>query len=229
MTRVRPPRTCWLPEVWLSWQKNLLTGHCPGNVRLSDLPTFWCWCEWDSTDWLRTRMGLLEIITDRLIFRSLELSLICYLSEALLVFSHSVMSDSLQPQGLQHARLSCPSPYPRPCSKSCPLSRWCHATISSSVVPFSSCLQFFRSLGTIKRKSLIADSTEVKVAQLCPSLCSPLDYTVHGILQARILEWVAFPFSRGSSQPRDRTQVSCIAGGFFTSWATREAQEHWSG
>ena len=52
----------------------------------------------------------------------------------------------------------------------------------------------------------------------------PMDYTVHGILQARILEWVAFPFSRGSSQPRDWTQVSHIAGGFFTSWATREAQ-----
>ena len=49
------------------------------------------------------------------------------------------------------------------------------------------------------------------------------DYNVHGILQARILEWVAFPFSRGSSQPRDRTQVSSIAGGFFTSWATRES------
>ena len=53
-----------------------------------------------------------------------------------------------------------------------------------------------------------------------------MDYTVHGILQARILEWVAFPFSRGSSQPRDRTQVSSIAGRFFTSWATREAQEY---
>ena len=53
------------------------------------------------------------------------------------------------------------------------------------------------------------------------------DYTVDGILQARILEWVAFPFSRGSSQPRDRTQVSCISGGFFTSWATREAQVQW--
>ena len=64
---------------------------------------------------------------------------------------------------------------------------------------------------------------KVKVAQLCPTLCYPTDYTVHGILQARILEWVAFSFSRGSSQPRDRTQVSCIAGGFFTSWATREA------
>ena len=139
------------------------------------------------------------------------------------------MSDSLGPHELQHARLPWPSPSPRPCSKSCPLSQWCHATISSSVVRFSSCLQFFRSLGTIKRKSLIVDSTEVKITQLCPTLCDPLDYTVHGILQVRILEWVAFPFSRGSSQPRDRTQVSCIAGGFFTSWATREAHEYWSG
>ena len=99
--------------------------------------------------------------------------------------------------------------------------------------------------------------------QSCPTLCDPTDYTVHGILQARILEWVAFPFSRGSSQPRDqprspalqadslpaappgkpkntgvgtypisrgsfwprnRTRVSCIAGGFFTNWAMREAQ-----
>ena len=57
---------------------------------------------------------------------------------------------------------------------------------------------------------------EVKVAQMCPTLCIPMDYTVHGILQARILEWVAFLFSRESSQPRDQTQVSRIAGRFFT-------------
>ena len=49
------------------------------------------------------------------------------------------------------------------------------------------------------------------------------------ILQARILEWVAMPSSRGSSQPKDQTQVSCIAGRFFINWATREAQEYWSG
>ena len=59
--------------------------------------------------------------------------------------------------------------------------------------------------------------------------CNPMDHTVHGILQAGILEWVAFPFSRGSSQPRDQIQVSRFAGGFFTSWATRGAQEDWSG
>ena len=56
----------------------------------------------------------------------------------------------------------------------------------------------------------------MKVAQSGLTLCNPMDYTVHGILQARILEWVASPFSRGSSQPRGRTQVSHIAGGFFT-------------
>ena len=58
---------------------------------------------------------------------------------------------------------------------------------------------------------------KVKVAQSFLTLCDPMDYIVHGILQARILEWVALPFSTGSSQPRDRTQVSCIAGEFFTS------------
>ena len=69
---------------------------------------------------------------------------------------------------------------------------------------------------------------KVKVSQLCLILCDPVDYAVCGILQVRILEWVAFPFSRGSSHPRDWTQVS-IAGRFFTSWVTREAQEYWSG
>ena len=73
--------------------------------------------------------------------------------------------------------------------------------------------------------------TKVKVKVLdtrsCPTLCDPLacslpGSSVHGILQARILEWVAIPFSRGPSQPRDWTQVSCIAGRFFTVWATRE-------
>ena len=64
---------------------------------------------------------------------------------------------------------------------------------------------------------------KVKVTQLYPTLCDPMDYTVHGILQARMLEWAAFPFSRGSFQPRDQTQVSSIAGRFFTSWVTREA------
>ena len=66
-------------------------------------------------------------------------------------------------------------------------------------------------------EGILGISVNVKVAQSYLTVCDPMDYTVHGILQALILEWVAFPFSRGSSQPRDRTQVSYIAGGFFTS------------
>ena len=57
----------------------------------------------------------------------------------------------------------------------------------------------------------------MKVVQSCPTLCDPMNYTVHGIFQTRILEWVAFPFSRGSFQPRDQIQVFCIVGRFFTS------------
>ena len=70
--------------------------------------------------------------------------------------------------------------------------------------------------------------SESEFAQSCPTLCDPMDCSlpgssVHGILQARVLEWVAISFSRGSSQPRDRTQVSRTAGRRFTIWATREA------
>ena len=63
-------------------------------------------------------------------------------------FSHSVVSDSLWPHGLQHASLPCPSPTPRAYLSSCPLSRWCHPIISSSVLSFSSCLQSFLELGS---------------------------------------------------------------------------------
>ena len=82
---------------------------------------------------------------------------------------------------------------------------------------------------TVEKKSGIMDlKVKVLVSQLCLTLCNPKDCSpsvssVHGTLQARILEWVTIPFSRGSSWPRHRTQVSWIAGGFPTIWATREA------
>ena len=73
--------------------------------------------------------------------------------------------------------------------------------------------------------------SESEVAQSCPTLWDPMDCSLpdsslHGILQARILEWVAISFSRGSSWPRDQTQVSCTAGRHFTLWATREAKTY---
>ena len=76
--------------------------------------------------------------------------------------------------------------------------------------------------------TILRVKVKMLVAQWCLTLCDPMDCSplgsfVHGILQARTLEWVAISFSRGSSQPRDRTLVSCIADRFFTVWATREA------
>ena len=73
------------------------------------------------------------------------------------------------------------------------------------------------------------EKMKVLVTQSCPTLCDPTESSlpgssVHGIFQLRILEWVAIPFSRGSSWPRDRTRVSCIAGRFFTVWATRSGK-----
>ena len=71
-------------------------------------------------------------------------------------FSHSVVSNYLRPHGLQHFRLHCPSLTPRDCSNSCPLSWWCHPTISSSVVPYSSCLQSFPASGSFPVSQLFA-------------------------------------------------------------------------
>ena len=91
-----------------------------------------------------------------------------------------------------------------------------------------------RSHRTLFVRTYVCLSAAAKSLQSCPTLCdhtdcSPPGSSVLGILQARILAWVAMLSSRGSSQLRDWTQVSHITGGFFTSWATREAQEYWSG
>ena len=74
---------------------------------------------------------------------------------------------------------------------------------------------------------------ENEVTRSCSTLCNPMDCSplgsfVHGIFQARILEWIAISFSRGSSQPRDLTQICCIAGRLFTIWATREPMLIWN-
>ena len=84
------------------------------------------------------------------------------------------------------------------------------------------------SFSTLRKSLIVFYVPCCAAAQLCLILCNPMDCgppgsSVHGILQARILDWVAISSSRGSSQPRDCTQVSHLAGGSFTSWATREA------
>ena len=90
-----------------------------------------------------TLVFLLWVQSNSMIPKSIKISKIWWLSFWYLLLSRSVMSNSLRPHGLQHVRLPCPSSTPGACSNSCPLIRWCHPTISSSVVPFCSCPQSF--------------------------------------------------------------------------------------
>ena len=85
--------------------------------------------------WIKI-LKILQIATEK-IFSKYHNGNICIASS--IQFSHSAVSNSLQPHGLQHAKPHCPSPAPKVYSNSCPLTRWCHPTISSSVIPFSSC------------------------------------------------------------------------------------------
>ena len=112
-------------------------------------------------------------------------------------FSRSVVSDSLWPHGLQHARPSCPSPTPGVYSNSCLLSWWCHPIISSSVVPFSSCLQSFPASGSFQMSQLFApDGLSIKVSASTSVLSmntqdwSPLGWTGWISLQSKELSRV---------------------------------------
>ena len=88
--------------------------------------------------------------------RSIGNAVLIYPSVSSVQFHRSVISDSLWPDGLQHARPPCPSPTPGVYPNSCPLSQWCHPTISSSVVPFSSHLQSFLASGSFQKSQLFA-------------------------------------------------------------------------
>ena len=90
----------------------------------------------------------------------------------LLLFSCSVLSDSLWPHGLQHARLPCPSPPPRACSSSFPLSQWCHPTISSSIIPVLSCLQSFPASGSFLMSGLFSSGGQSIRASVSASVLS---------------------------------------------------------
>ena len=88
----------------------------------------------------------------------------------------------------------------------------------SFICPGLSCLFAYKETMSRKQRNLLQVKVKMKVTQSCSTLCDPMDYTVHGILQARMLEWVAYPFSSISSQPRNGIGFSRIAGGFFTDW-----------
>ena len=114
-------------------------------------------------------------------------------------FSHSVVSDSSQPYGPQHTRPPCPSPNPRVCSNSSPLSWWCHPTISSSVVPFSNCLQSLPASGSFQMSQLFASggqsigvSASTSILPMNTQDWSPLGWTGWISLQSKGLSRVFF-------------------------------------
>ena len=115
----------------------------------------------------------------------------------LLLFSCSVVSDSLQPHGLQHSRHPCPSPSPRVCSNSCPLSQLCHPTISSSVVPFSSCLQSFTASGSFPMSQLLESGDQSIGASASAS-----------VLPMNIQDWFPLRLVWSPCSPRDSQESS---------------------
>ena len=119
----------------------------------------------------------------------------------LLLSSHSVVSDSLQPHGLQHARLHCPSPSPGACSNSCPLSQGCRPTISSSVVPLFSCLQSFPASGSFLRSQFITSG-----GQSIEVLASVLSMNIQNWFPLGLTGWISLQ-SKGLSRVFSNTTV----------------------
>ena len=128
-------------------------------------------------------------------------------------FSRSVMSNSLQPHGLQNARPPCPSPTPRAYSNSCPLSRWCHPIISSSVVPFSSHLQSFPASGSFQMSQFFASGGQSIGVSASPSILPtniqdwfPLGWTSWISLQSKGLK----SFSNTTVQKHQFNKHQCL-------------------
>ena len=118
--------------------------------------------------------------------------------------SHSVMSSSLQPHGLQRTRPPCPSPTPRVYSNSCPLSHWCHPTISSSVVPFSSRIQSFPASGSFPMSHFFASGRWPKEWSLSFSFSPSNEYS--GLISFRI-DYLISLWSKGLSKVSSSTTV----------------------
>ena len=160
----------------------------------------------------------------------------CLIPWSILVFSvqfiHSVMSDSLWPRGLQHARLPCPSPIPGASSNSCPLSQWCHTTtISSSVIPFSSCLQSFPASGSFPVSQFfasggqrIAVSTSASVLPMNIQDWFPLGRTSCIFLQSKGLSRVLFNTTVQKHQFFSPSALSFLYGPTLFTWLPEKSK-----
>ena len=156
-------------------------------------------------------------------FNSIKSSLSIFFFQFSIQFSCSVVSDSLRPHGLQHARLPCPSPTSGVYSNSCPLSRWYHPTISSSVVPFS-CLQSFPASGSFQMSQLFtsggqSSSASTSVLPMNIQDWFPLGWTGWISLQSKGLSWV---FSNTTVQNHQFSGAQLSSHSNFTS-----IHDHW--
>ena len=144
--------------------------------------------------------------------------LYCSTSQSLLflLFSVLVMSDSLLPHGLQHARLLCPSPSPGASSNSCPLSRWCHPTISSSAVPFSSCLQSFPASASFLMSQFFTSGGQSIGASASASVLPSLEGWYSRLISFRI-DWFDLLAVQGSLLQHHSSKASILqCSAFFT-------------
>ena len=120
-------------------------------------------------------------------------------------FSHSVVSDSLQPHGPQHARPPCPSPTPGIYSNLCPLSQWCHPTISSSVIPCSSHLQSFPASGSFSMTQFFASGSQ-SIGASASASASVLPMNIQGWFPLGLGDWISLQ-SKGLSRVFSNTTV----------------------
>ena len=141
-------------------------------------------------------------------------------------FSHSVMSNSLWPHGRQHTRLPCPSPTHGAYSNSCPPSRWCHSTISSSVVPFSSCLQYFPASGSFPMSQLFTSGGQsIRVS----ASASVLSMNSQVWFPLGLMGWISFQ-SKGLSSIFSNTTVqkhNSLALSFFYCPILTSIHDYW--
>ena len=138
-------------------------------------------------------------------------------------FSCSVMSNSLWPHGLQHSRLPCPSLTPEACSNSCPLSWWCHPTISFSVIAFSSCLQSFPASESFPTSWLLASG-----GQNIGASASILSINIRGWFPLELLVWSCSPRDSWESSPAPQFKsISPSALNLFYDPALTSAHDYW--
>ena len=135
-------------------------------------------------------------------------------------FSHSVMSHSLQPRGLQHTRPPCPSPMPRVYSNSCPLSWWCHPTISSSVIPFSSFLQSFPASGFFPMSQFFASGDQsIRVS----ASASVLQMNIQGDFPLGLTDWISL---QSKELSRDFSNTTVQKHQFFSTQLSSQSNSH---